>query len=140
MKKTILLLTLLLTTNSRALVGSIYDSPEIMEVIESAQYHIEAAGELSIIENSWVETQGIMNCVGDTTSEQVLEEFEAIFDAADSGWRTKSKAWEDLKSILGNHDDYVHCKASTYVQYYDISWDIFYRDGYKIAIEWASEN
>ena len=140
MKNMILFLNLVLMTNSQALLGSIYDSPELLEVIESAQYHIEAAGELRIYENTWVETHSNMSCVGDTTSEEVLEEFEGIFDAAESGWRTKSKAWKDLKSILGNHDDYIHCTASRYVQYYDIGWDIFYRDGYKIAIEWASEN
>lgn len=139
MKNLLIIITLLFSSRLMA-INSIYDSPELQKVIDSAMWNIEASGELRIVENSWIETSGVMSCENGVSSEEILDYFEWIFDASDEEWKVKAQAWSDLKLIVGNYNDYISCEATTYVQYYDITWTIFYRDGYKIAFEAASEN
>ena len=123
---------------------SIYDSPELVQLIEAHKMAVEAAGEFEVYENTWIEpiSGGFldMNCVGDTPAEKVLAFFKDVTESTEVAVPVKLKAYMDFYTVVNNGQDYVACEGSTSVPYYYVTYRIFYNDTYKIGFEIAWED
>lgn len=125
-------------------LSSIYDSPELVQLIDTHQMAVEASGEFEVYENTWIDPVDgkflEMSCTGGTSAEQVLNFFKDVTENTEVPAPVKLKAYLDFYTVVNNGQNYVACEGSTSVPYYYVTYTIFYNDTYKIGFEIAWED